>query len=242
MEKVKGLSGNMLKMIAVISMFIDHSYKVGLLPYHIIFEIIGRIAFPVFAFLVAEGAYHTSNRKKYLVTLFLFALISEVPFNLCFYGTYSYVGHQNIMFTMFVGVAFAYIAEAFENKLKFPEWMAIMLLMMFAGVIGLFCNLDYSMYGTLLVFLLCSMNIFSQKNRLMSYKIIGSAFLVIFSIACFSTGAHVQIYGLIAIPLFILYNGRRSNGDNKVLYGKFKYFFYVFYPIHMAILFLIERM
>lgn len=190
MEKTKGLSGNMLKMIAVISMFIDHSYKVGLLPYHIIFEIIGRIAFPVFAFLVAEGAYHTSNRKKYLGTLFLFALISEVPFNFCFYGTYLYVGHQNIMFTMFVGVAFAYISEFFKNKLQFPEWLAIMLSMMFVCVVGLFGNLDYSMYGTALVFLLCSMNVFSEKNRLMNYKIIGFSVLVYILYCMFCYWSH----------------------------------------------------
>ena len=141
-KKTGGITGSTLKIIAIITMFIDHvgaalfehyQYKV-LEPYgaeyckatitskvpwlwadwmgdpiavqsiDMLLRAIGRIAFPIFCFLLVEGFLHTRNVKKYLVRLFIFALISDVPFDLAFFGEIG-LDHQNVFFTLFLGVS-----------------------------------------------------------------------------------------------------------------------------------------
>ena len=76
------MTSNVLKIIAMRSMFIDHAFKMGVIPDLLLFQVVGRLAFPIFAFLIAEGIYYTKNKSKYLMYMFIFAIISEVPFNL----------------------------------------------------------------------------------------------------------------------------------------------------------------
>lgn len=121
------LTSGALKWIALITMFIDHigaiilekgaisaynqglpsafSYDTSVFLSKLDFFIrqIGRISFPIFCFLLVEGFYHTSNRKKYALRLFLFACISEIPFDLCFRGKILEFSYQNVMFTLLIG-------------------------------------------------------------------------------------------------------------------------------------------
>ena len=98
-----GLSSFALKCIALITMIIDHVGAI-LYPEARVLRIIGRIAFPIYAFLVAEGFYHTKNVKKYMLRLLLFALVSEIPFDLALTGQILEFGHQNVFFTLFAGL------------------------------------------------------------------------------------------------------------------------------------------
>ena len=105
MDKAKGircLDGTMLKIIAMISMVIDHVGDM-IFPELLWLRMIGRLAMPVFAFCITEGYIHTRNRKKYLLRMGIFALISEVPFDLAFEGKIG-LSHQNIMVSFFISI------------------------------------------------------------------------------------------------------------------------------------------
>ena len=136
------LTSGALKWIALITMFIDHigaiilekgaisaynqglptalSYDVSLLLSKMDFFIrqIGRISFPIFCFLLVEGFYHTSNRKKYALRLFLFACISEIPFDLCFRGKILEFSYQNVMFTLLIGFLTMWAIEITGKELS----------------------------------------------------------------------------------------------------------------------------
>ena len=110
-EKAVGLSGSTLKLIAIVTMFIDHLGVVAfetqisnyMVPYYIM-RLIGRLAFPIFCFLLVEGFFHTRDVKKYALRLLVFAFISEIPFDLAFNRQMFYWRHQNVFFTLFIGL------------------------------------------------------------------------------------------------------------------------------------------
>ena len=114
LKKVK-FSGTQLKIIALLSMLVDHIGCV-LFPKVTAFRIIGRLAFPIFAFLIAEGMVHTSNWKKYFLRLFIFAIISEIPFDFITSGKMIDWSHQNVLFTLLLG---AMSIASFRTKQNF---------------------------------------------------------------------------------------------------------------------------
>ncbi|WP_461817744.1 TraX family protein, partial [Faecalimonas sp.] len=103
-----GINSFQLKIIAIIAMIIDH---IGLFffPEHILFRIIGRISFPIFAFLIVEGFYHTRDIWKYMFRLGVFAVLSEIPFDLLTTGKVFDLRHQNVFFTLLIGVILMYV-------------------------------------------------------------------------------------------------------------------------------------
>ena len=100
-----GVSSFALKIIAAVTMFIDHFAILFLDNHHTAYMIargIGRISFPIFAFILVEGFYYTANRVKHGITLGVFAIISEIPYNMM-YGRFFYLENQNVIFTLFIG-------------------------------------------------------------------------------------------------------------------------------------------
>ena len=119
MTKKIGLNSFWLKMIAITTMLIDHVGAV-LLPQYPILRIIGRIAFPIFCFLLVEGFMHTHDVIRYMTRIGLFALISEIPFDLLFYGRILDGTHQNVFFTLFIGlVMLYYLTKRYPAVLNF---------------------------------------------------------------------------------------------------------------------------
>ena len=118
-----GLSAQALKWIAMVSMLIDH---VGIylgrcnVDWEIWkwFRIIGRIAFPLYCFLLVEGFFHTGDIKKYLIRIGAFALISEIPFDLFLCGTWFYPGYQNVGVTFFIGLLLLYLYNRFVGNVQ----------------------------------------------------------------------------------------------------------------------------
>ena len=108
--KQQGISGYWLKVIAVVSMLIDHTSAVileqipGLENPAFLMRIIGRLAFPIYCFLLVEGFMHTRDREKYALRLGCFAAVSEIPFDLAFNGKVLEVGYQNVFFTLLLGL------------------------------------------------------------------------------------------------------------------------------------------
>ena len=132
-RNIKGISGSTLKIIALVSMLIDHiaaslltiqlqlHYTEPLYQAFIVMRyFIGRLAFPIYCFLLVEGFERTKNRRKYAERLFLFALISEVPFDLAFNRCVLSLGHQNVFFTLFAGLLAIWGIEEMEKQISAP--------------------------------------------------------------------------------------------------------------------------
>ena len=103
MKKLKFINSNALKILAMAFMLLDHLWAT-IIPDNQWMTCVGRLAFPIFAFMITEGYAHTSDFKKYAKRLFLFGLISEIPFNLMSSGSFVYPFHQNVMFTLLLGL------------------------------------------------------------------------------------------------------------------------------------------
>lgn len=240
-ERFKGITGNTLKMIAIVTMMIDHTavalLEGGLfgfpdgdqmtavlaqewsLPFYIadmVSRTVGRIAFPIFCFLLVEGFLHTRNVKKYAGRLFLFALVSEIPFDFAVFGTPFYWGYQNVYFTLLIGLAVLYGYSYFQNRVL-PQTCV-----MIAGCgAAMVLKTDYDMTGVVMILLLY---LFRGNKR---YQTIwGGLLAAAESLTYYGTAA------LAFIPIR-LYRGERGTRN-------LKYFFYAFYPIHLLILGLIR--
>lgn len=145
-----GLDSFTLKIIALVTMIIDHTGAV-LFPQYPILRIIGRISFPIFAFLAAEGFYHTRNVKKYMLRLAGFAVLSEVPFDIVFYGKFFEPAHQNIFFTLLLGVMLMYF---YGSQYSLASKAGCVILLLLAGD---FFRTDYGAWGILMIFVsICS--------------------------------------------------------------------------------------
>lgn len=248
MSKKLQLNGTQLKTYAIFAMLLDHiglvllggvvaplirgvGYTQGFLNADLIgklivvlyygFRMIGRTAFPIFCFLISEGLKHTKNRFKYLLRLFVFALISEVPFDLAICGRNFYMGKQNVFFTLFGGALLICVIEWLFLKLKGKRGKALAIILsvgftalMILGIKML--HTDYSYRGVLLVLMLY---LFRHQK---SFGVLSCAFLLGDKRALLSF-----------IPLYF-YNGERGRCPKLLQYG-----FYAFYPMHLTLLYLI---
>ncbi len=207
-----------LKILAIVLMLIDHIGAV-LFPNILFFRLIGRLAFPLFAFQIGVGYSHTKNKPKHILTLLTLAIISQLPFYLMLTTHSTYVP-LNILFTFSFALSIIYTKEKIEPLyLKIPL-IAIVLLGAY------YVKVDYDIYGILLTILLY----YFSNNKIMSlFSLIALTFL---HIKIFPSAIY-QIYAIFSFIFIWLFNGQK--GPN------FKWLFYVFYPLHMIILFVIEK-
>ena len=112
---MKGISGFQLKWIGIVTMAIDHIGHV-LFPRCLMLRAIGRLAFPIFCFLLVEGFHYTHDRKRYALRLATFALISELPFNVAIFGNWFVPQHQNVFWTLTIGVLMMTVLEYIDEK------------------------------------------------------------------------------------------------------------------------------
>ena len=173
---------------------------------------VGRIAFPIFCFLITEGFIHTHNRFKYGLNLFLFALISEIPWNFVHANSFRYE-RQNVYFTLLLG----YLGICAVEYLKGRPWIQVLTLLGLLGI-SVVLNADYGWRGYVFILLLWILR-FEKPAQ----AIVGSCWMYWEWKACFAF-----------IPIN-MYNGKRG-----FIRGAAKYLFYVFYPLHLFILGLIR--
>lgn len=214
-DKVRVLSGSMLKLIAVTAMLIDHiaSHLIPhSLPVYTVMRCIGRLAFPIFVFLLIEGFLHTRNRLRYGASLLIFALISEIPWNLVHGGEWHYRG-QNVFFTLFLGFLGMYAMDFFKKR-PIVQVAAICALCLTATLI----KCDYGSSGVVFIILFFALRENEVARPFISF-ILSRPWFVLASF----------------IPIS-LYNGKRGFIKGKVL----KYIFYSFYPVHLLILYFIK--
>ncbi len=214
-----------IKLIACITMVFDH-IKYGLpVTENFVTTYLGRISFPLFAFLITEGYVHTSNLKKYYQRLLIFGIISQIPFMLfrTLVGEWKLL---NIMFTLLIGLIAITIYDKEKNKfISIP----IMIALIFCGE---FLNVDYGAFGIITVILM-----YMLKNKKVVLSIIyGVVVLIYYGINYkFNYSIELLLYCFFTwFPSLIIcmYNGKQGR--------KMKYFFYCFYPIHMLIVYLLS--
>ena len=172
---------------------------------------VGRLAFPLFAFLLVEGFLHTRDRRRYALRLGIFALLSEVPFDLAFYGKFLYKDYQNVFVTLCLGVLGLCALERFRGK----GWKQLLSLLGFYGV-ALLSHCDYGVKGYGFLILL-----YLLRERPISRAVLGSAFL-----------SSEWKAGLAFVPI-AFYNGERGFIRGRVL----QYAFYLLYPLHLLFLY-----
>lgn len=153
-EKRFDLSSMGLHLIAMALMLCDHLWAT-VIPGNDWMTCLGRLAFPIFAFMIVEGYFHTKNLKRYVLRLFLFALISEIPFNLMCSGNMIYPFHQNVMWTFLMGLGTVHLNELARRREKL--WLCIMAAigtLLIGYIMGYLTMTDYYGVGvvTVLVF------------------------------------------------------------------------------------------
>ncbi len=246
-----------LKLIAIITMLIDHVGAVFLRSNPDLYwyaRTIGRIAFPIFVFMLVEGFYHTSNIRKYLTRLGIFALISELPFDMAFYNYFTnrdfltdlkasftdaatlelflknLLAHQNVFFTLFLGLSAIYCMSMIENRFR----KEILLSNLFDALITIgFCaaavilRTDYDMKGILLI---VAFYLFRGSKIMITLCLL----IVIGTFFPSTNGSiNIQTFALLGMVPIAFYKGKK--GKN------IKYPFYIFYPAHLFILWLIAN-
>jgi hypothetical protein len=211
----------LLKWIAIVTMTVDHVGAI-LYPDLEVLRFIGRFAFPLFAYLIVLGAENTRNVRKYFLRLFIFALISQVPFFLAL--DIAPFDSLNIFFTLAAGLAFIHF---------FKKNSVFALIPLFASLVLPF---DYGVYGLAVVGCMYMLRA-NTKLGATALVLINSIFLISWNI---------QFLSIAALPLILLHN-RGSLNITRGLPKRLsiplwrKYFFYVYYPLHLTVLYIISH-
>ena len=235
--KKTGLSGSVLKWVALVTMLIDHFaavFYVGsvrarapLFSYgiYIFLRCVGRLAFPIYCFLLVEGYRHTRSVKNYLLRLFLFGLVSEVPFDLAFRHAAWDLSYQNVYFTLFLGLLALALWDwaTKHDPASCGPWRVALGLGLIAAV-AVLAHVGETDYGEWGVLTIAAMYLF-RKVEWQRDLFSGSALLI---------ASPLEAVGFVDFALFHFYNGQRGRQP--------KYLFYVFYPVHLLLLVLACRL
>ena len=226
-DKLRILDGTVLKIIAMVSMVFDHVGDM-FFPDVLWPRMIGRLAMPLFAFCITEGYIHTRDKKKYLFRMGIFALVSEVPFDLAFEGKVS-LNHQNIMLTFFMSILALMLFDLIRGKInedtgRYSIGKTILgsLVIIGTAAVAILIKADYTIFAVISVFLFY---LFKDTKHFIRTGV-GVAFL-----ALTRTMGYYCTTGLSIVPL-LLYNGKKGKG--------LKWLFYAFYPGHLLLLYLIK--
>ena len=211
-----------LKIIAALAMLIDHIGAAGLIEdayLYLIFRGFGRIAFPLFAFLIARSTIKTSNPYKFIARLLLLAIISEIPFDLAFMGgEISFIDQTNIFYTLTLGV----VAIVAHQKLKTWGFFALASCAFVAELL----SSDFGSVGVLLIF---AFYLFSKADKLANAIIAIIGIVILYWQSLF-----LLFFAALAIPLI------HSHDNTLGFYNKYiKWSFYIFYPLHAIVLYAI---
>lgn len=222
------LSQEGLKFLACAIMLLDH-IGATLIPWGTL-RIIGRLAFPIFCFLLAEGAHYTRNPRNYLLRLGIGAILSELPFDLALFGSWSWQ-HQSVMITLLLG-AMALLAM----KRMTQPLLKILVLLLFACLAD-FMNTDYGGAGVLMIALF---GLTRERKYGWLVQLLGMYLICRWIIpggAVWFIGRYVfiEIFAILALIPIWLYSGKKSTSSRAVQWA-----FYLFYPVHLWILYLIS--
>lgn len=220
-NKIARLTGNHLKLIAAFAMLLDHA-GILLFPRVHLLRILGRIAFPLYAYMIAEGCRYTRNKLRYFLMVFGLGTACQLVYYFASGDTYL-----NILLTFSLSIGLIYLLQA---SYQAQTWHRQMLWSMLfaAGVLAVYginriLIIDYGFWGVMTP-VFASFAFLRKFPRWASVVLLGAGLVLL--------GADfggMQHYALLALPLLLLYSGKRGTAN-------LKYFFYIFYPVHLAVL------
>ena len=226
----KCLSNFDLKVIALVTMTIDHIGVIFGTIFYDIMRAVGRISFPIFAFLLTEGFIHTKSFTKYFLRILALAFISELIYDYFFFDTLYYPDANNIFFTLALGLITLYlfnkskklVAKFCDTRIESKLILSMMyvFIIVIMGAIASYLNFDYGVLGILII----SFFYLFKDHYLLLVLSIGLATLLFDS--------PVQLFSLISLIFIYLYDKRLGK--------KCKWFFYFYYPVHILVLGLIS--
>lgn len=236
------MSSTFLKIIAMITMFIDHAGMM-LFNNNEIMRFIGRIAFPLYALLLVDSFLSEKkyDNNKHTLRLLILAAISEIPFDYIFHSNTPYQFQQNVIFTLLLGLI---MMNFLEKTIKIVE--KALILIIFSGL-AIFLSSDYTWTGILLIFLFYIWRKNNSENKawiipimsiflLSSYVDVTIKYGFKFLLWAINEMLWVNVGVLLVIPIVLFYNGK----DGWSFKG-FSYFYRLFYPLHMIVIFFIEK-
>ena len=229
MEQSKGLDGGTLKGMAAVLMLTDHVGAI-LLPQVLILRCIGRLAFPIFAFFVAEGYTHTRSFGRYLLRMAIWAAVSEIPFNLE-NGAVFDLTRQNVLWTFCLALLTLRGLEELRRETGGARYLGCGAALAAGFAAGELLRVDYGGWGVLSValFYLCRQGRYARPGLLAGMLVLNGLCIGSMKTAVFGIQVPIQIFAVAALPLLWLYNGRPGAKG-------WRWAFYVFYPTHLLVL------
>ena len=227
------MTSTILKLIALISMIIDH-ISIIFFPEFDVLRDIGRISFPIFAFFIVQGFLHTRSIGKYYFRIALIAVVSEIPYNLCFFGTLYHKDHQSVMLELLLGLTALIFLKLTRSNPIFILGIII------SGILSLILYADYGLYGIVLMLSFYILKGFRGADTL-SLIAITYLFYGTINFGFDFANQHYNILtlnqpqllaGFAVVPL-VFYNGAKGKQEFKAL-------FYIIYPIHLLIIYFIK--
>jgi len=220
-----------LKIIALTAMLADHLYVAFPDVFPFWFRGIGRLAYPIFVFLLAEGFRHTKSPEKFLMRLLAFAVISEIPYDLVMRNDISFFANTNIFYTLFLGGMAICLCERLKERRGW-QTMAVIAAIFPTAMLAEFLTADYGGMGVLFIFIMYAIR--PKTPRLVAFGIFAlSQFIAL--VYVYSMGIKIppkyvlmMVFALASIPLVFMYNGERGK--------KAKWLFYWAYPVHLTAL------
>lgn len=252
-QRKRGFTGTQLKILAIVAMAIDHFGAIAMVPIMtampqsvtavivmLLMRCIGRLAFPTFCFLIVEGFLHTHDVKKYIFRLAIFAFVSEIPFDIAIYGNWFQVSHQNVFFTLVLGLLAIWGIDALRGKSALQIGAAALCV-----IAAQLLKTDYAGMGVVTIILFY---VLREHKKVMFWAV--GTWLFLGMVITYFPDALAMLQGY---PMYVILIGAASNGLMELV-GAFsflflsryngergaklpKYLFYVFYPAHLLIIY-----
>ncbi len=233
-----GLDAMSLRLLALGLMLLDHLWAT-IVPGNMWMTYLGRLAFPIFAFQVTEGFFHTSDRRRYMMRLLLFGLIAEVPFDYMMVSAPFFFFHQNVMFTLALGLWMISSLERLRTERTVKQGLKTALVLVVASLIALIGFVDYGVMGvwTVVLFYLCRGFRGAWIGQLIGMVLLNIIWFQGESLVFMMMGREIwfptQGFAVLSLIPIWLYNGEKGS------YGKgMQAVSYWFYPVHMLVLYL----
>ena len=231
------MSAFVLKIIAIIAMTFDHIgavfFPLGIscFPYSVILRTVGRLTMPIMCFFIGEGYRKTRNKGKYALRLLIFSFISEIPYRLLLHN------EVNVMFTLFIGLCGLWVSDILKEKFKSDSFRVLVYLS--AALVSILLDSDWSYIGILLIFAFYHGGESTIKRIVYPLSVYVFVLVSAYFEAVFAVGFEsfyinfIQFAGCLSVPLLLLYNGKKG--------PSVKYLFYIYYPLHMIVLWAINN-